>query len=265
MFRNQYDTDVVTWSPQGRLHQVEYAMEAVKQGSAAVGVRSGTHAVLTTLKRAASDLSDYQRKIFAIDEHLGIAIAGLTADARVLCKYMRTECLNHRYVYEAPLQVGRLVSQVGDKSQACTQKSWLRPYGVGLLVAGYDQTGPHIYQTCPSGNFFEYKAITIGARSQSAKTYLEKNFTEFEACELDQLVKHALTALKETVQSGELNAKNCSIGMVGPDGIFKVLDGADVKPYIDMLDSDSMVADGDAAGDAAAADAPADGAAPMQE
>jgi 20S proteasome subunit alpha 6 len=127
----QYDTDVTTWSPQGRLHQVEYAMEAVKQGSAAVGVRSSTHAVLATLKRAASDLSDYQRKvsprrskrprptifaahaclplafgvpcigirqIFEIDEHLGIAIAGLTADARVLCKYMRTECLNHRCV-----------------------------------------------------------------------------------------------------------------------------------------------------------------------
>jgi 20S proteasome subunit alpha 6 len=103
--------------------------------------------------------------------------------------------------------------------------------------------------------------VTIGARSQAAKTYLEKNFAEFEACELDQLVKHALTALKETVQSGELNAKNCSIGIVGPDGVFKVMDGADVKPYIDMLDSDSMVADGDAP----AADPPADGAAPMQQ
>jgi 20S proteasome subunit alpha 6 len=70
MFRNQYDTDVVTWSPQGRLHQVEYAMEAVKQGSAAVGVRSGTHAVLTTLKRAASDLSDYQRKVCPLSRSL---------------------------------------------------------------------------------------------------------------------------------------------------------------------------------------------------
>jgi len=246
-------------------------MEAVKQGSAAVGVRSSTHAVLATLKRAASDLSDYQRKIFEIDEHLGIAIAGLTADARVLCKYMRTECLNHRYVYEAPLQVGRLVAQVGDKSQKCTQSSWLRPYGVGLLVAGYDQTGPHIFQTCPSGNYYEYKAQTIGARSQSAKTYLEKHFTEFNDCELDALVKHALMALKETVQSGELNAKNCSVGIVGPDMNFRVLDGADVKPYIDALPTDEIVADADtAAGSgtaevAAAADAEADSAAPMQE
>ncbi len=84
------------------------------------------------------------------------------------------------------------------------------------------QTGPHIFQTCPSGNYYEYKAQTIGARSQSAKTYLEKHFTEFNDCELDALVKHALMALKETVQSGELNAKNCSVGIVGPDMNFRV-------------------------------------------
>ncbi len=89
---------------------------------------------------------------------------------------------------------------------------------VGLV----QQTGPHIFQTCPSGNYYEYKAQTIGARSQSAKTYLEKHFTEFDSCELDALVKHALMALKETVQSGELNAKNCSVGIVGPDMRFRV-------------------------------------------
>eukprot|EP01047_Picozoa_sp_COSAG01_P065602 COSAG01_NODE_8893_length_2623_cov_548.354596_1_plen_92_part_00 len=84
MMKNQYDMDVVTWSPQGRLHQVEYAMEAVKQGSCAVGLRSRTHVVLCTLKRASSDLSSHQQKLFEIDEHVGIAISGLTADARML-------------------------------------------------------------------------------------------------------------------------------------------------------------------------------------
>jgi hypothetical protein len=83
-FRNQYDNDVTTWSPLGRLHQVEYAMEAVKQGSATVGLKSKTHTVLVALKRAASDLAAHQKKILPIDDHIGISIAGLTADARIL-------------------------------------------------------------------------------------------------------------------------------------------------------------------------------------
>ena len=87
-------------------------MEAVKQGSACVGVRSKTHAVLTALKRSTNDMSSYQKKIFKVDEHVGIAISGLTADARSLCKFMRTECLQHKYVYESPQTVQRLVVDV---------------------------------------------------------------------------------------------------------------------------------------------------------
>lgn len=117
MFRNQYDTDVTTWSPAGRLHQVEYAMEAVKQGSAAIGLRSKTHVVLATVNKASSELLSHQKKLFKIDDHIGIAMAGLTADGRVLSRYMRSECINHNFVYESPLAVGRLVVQVADKAQ----------------------------------------------------------------------------------------------------------------------------------------------------
>nr|XP_035975222.1 proteasome subunit alpha type-1 isoform X1 [Halichoerus grypus] len=84
-FRNQYDNDVTVWSPQGRIHQIEYAMEAVKQGSATVGLKSKTHAVLVALKRAQSELAAHQKKILHVDNHIGISIAGLTADARLLC------------------------------------------------------------------------------------------------------------------------------------------------------------------------------------
>lgn len=83
-FRNQYDSDVTVWSPQGRLHQVEYAMEAVKLGSATIGLKNKQFAVLIALKRAVSELSAYQKKIIPIDEHIGISISGLTADARML-------------------------------------------------------------------------------------------------------------------------------------------------------------------------------------
>jgi len=237
MFRNQYDNDITVWSPQGRIHQIEYAMEAVKQGSAAVGLKSKTHSIILALKRSSSELASYQKKIFKIDEHVGIAIAGLTSDARVLSNFMRTECLRSRFVYNRPLPVQRLVNSVGDKAQINTQRYGSRPYGVGLLVVGYDGTGAHLYEFSPSGNCFDYIAMSIGARSQSAKTYLEKNFESFEGATLNDLIKHGLFALRDTLQGDtELTSKNCSIGVVGEGYPFKVLEGEELEPYLALLE-----------------------------
>lgn len=241
MFRNQYDTDITTYSPQGRLLQVEYAMEAVKQGSAVVGIRSSTHVVLATLKRSASELASHQKKLYEIDDHVGVAIAGLTADARVLTRFMRTECLNHKYVYDDPFPLPRLALEVADKCQVSTQRASKRPYGVGLLVAGYDSSGPHLFQTCPSGNYYEYYAMAIGARSQGAKTYLERKFEEFSSLSLDELVKHALLALSETVTSSkdtDLTAENTDVAVVGKGTPFKIYEDDQVKPYLAMIESD---------------------------
>lgn len=243
MFRSQYDGDITTWSPQGRIHQIEYAMEAVKQGSACVALKSKTHAVLVSLKRTSSELGAYQQKIFKIDDHIGIAISGLTADARLLSKFMRTESLNHKFVFEEPIQAGRLVTTVADKSQVHTQRYGRRPYGVGLLVIAFDKTGSHVYETSPSGNFYDYKAMAIGARSQSAKTYLEKNFTQFEDLSLEKLISHGLLALRETIQSSVegLNIKNCSVGIVGYNQPFEILESAKLQPYLDNLEGSSKM------------------------
>eukprot|EP00218_Dolichomastix_sp_CCMP3274_P013090 CAMPEP_0170144038 /NCGR_PEP_ID=MMETSP0033_2-20121228/13268_1 /TAXON_ID=195969 /ORGANISM="Dolichomastix tenuilepis, Strain CCMP3274" /LENGTH=266 /DNA_ID=CAMNT_0010380515 /DNA_START=148 /DNA_END=948 /DNA_ORIENTATION=+ len=254
MFRNQYDTDVVTYSPTGRLFQVEYAMEAVKQGSCVVGICGEKHVVLATLKRAASELSAFQKKAFKIDSHLGIAVSGLTADGRVLSRYMRNECINHQFVYDSPMNVRRLVQQVADKSQVATQRSWARPYGVGLLVAGYDSTGPHLMQTCPSGNYYEYKAMAIGARSQASKTYLEKKVEEFPGCDLQALCKHALLSLKEACADGDLSVKNAGLCFVGEGSEFTVLENEAVAPYLALLEEDGPAA---APAEAVMDDAPA--------
>lgn len=239
MFRNQYDYDVTVWSPQGRIHQVEYAMEAVKQGSATVGLKSKTHAILAALKRAPSELSSHQKKILPVDDHLGIAIAGLTADARLLCNYMRSECLNSRYSYDQALPVSRLVSNIGNKSQLLTQRYGRRPFGVGLLVAGYDSQGPHVYQTCPSANYYDCKAMAIGARSQSARTYLEKHLDKFLDSNLEELIKHGLRALRDTLPSEvNLTSKNCSLGVVGKDQEFTIYDDQEVEPFLAMIEGE---------------------------
>lgn len=239
MFRNQYDSDVTVWSPQGRLHQVEYAMEAVKLGSATVGLKNKTHAVLIALKRAASELSAHQKKIIPIDRHVGITISGLNADARMLSRFMRVECLNYKYSHDDVLPVSRLIASLGNKMQICTQRYDRRPYGVGLLVAGYDDQGPHIYQTCPSANYFDCKAMAIGARSQSARTYLEKHLTEFLSCDLDELVKHGLRALRDTLPNEvDLSIKNVSIAIVGRGTDFTILNETATSDYLSQIEDD---------------------------
>lgn len=237
MFRNMYDTDVTVWSPQGRLLQVEYANEAVKQGSACLGICSDTHVVLCALKRSQHVLASHQKKLLKIDDHMGIAIAGLNADARSLAKYMRNECLNHRYIYGSALQASRLVTDVADKHQRSTQMYVRRPYGVGLLVGAVDATGPHLYETMPSGQFYEYTAMAIGARAQSGKTYLEKHTASFGGCNVDELVKHGIKAIAGCVQSDKtLDSSNLSIVVVGPNGQYTLYDGEATQPYLDSID-----------------------------
>ncbi|KAF3855206.1 hypothetical protein F7725_023261 [Dissostichus mawsoni] len=185
MFRNQYDNDVTVWSPQGRIHQIEYAMEAVKQGSATVGLKSKTHAVLVALKRAQSELAAHQKKIL---------------------HKLKSQ---HRDMEGGPM--------VSDSS---------------LL-----DMGPHIFQTCPSANYFDCKAMSIGARSQSARTYLERCMEKFSDCNLNDLVQHGLRALRETLPSEQdLTTKNVSIGIVGKDMEFIIYDDADVAPFLEGLE-----------------------------
>jgi 20S proteasome subunit alpha 6 len=196
-------------------------------------------------QRNAEELSSYQKKLFPIDEHVGIAIAGLTSDARVLSNFMKQQCLGHRLTYGRSMPVRSLVEMIGEKAQINTQHYGKRPYGVGLLVAGADDRGPHLFEFQPSGMTEEMQAFAIGARSQMARTYLERNLDEFLKCGREELVKHGLKALKESlVQDKELTVENTSVGVVGfgvgKDGVkavepFKVFDGQEVRAWIDSV------------------------------
>lgn len=230
----------MTYSPTGRLFQVEYALEAIKQGSAAVGLRSNTHVVLVALKRNAEELGSYQKKILCIDDHIGLALAGLAPDSRVLANHLRSLCIQHELLYDQRLSVSRAVTSIADKAQANTQQYGRRPYGVGLLISGYDESGPHLYEFLPSGSMLEYLGSAIGARSQAARTYLERHLEEFAECTLEQLVIHGLLALRDTLpQDKELTFKNTSVAVVGKDLNFKIIDDEDVAPWLDKLDSTS--------------------------
>ena len=108
--------------------------------------------------------------------------------------------------------------------------------GVGLLIAGYDSSGAHIYQTCPSANYYDCKAMSIGSRSQSARTYLEKHLDEFKDIALNELVRHGLLALRECLPNDlELNDKNLSIAVVGKNRKFEIFDDETIEQWLNLI------------------------------
>ncbi|KAL6946789.1 Proteasome subunit alpha type-6 [Hanseniaspora vineae] len=233
MFRNNYDGDTVTFSPTGRLFQVEYALEAIKQGSATVGLRSKKYAVLVALKRNADELSSYQKKIIKCDEHMGLSLAGLAPDARVLSIYLRQQCNYSQLVYNRKLSVEKAGNLLSDKAQKNTQTYSGRPYGVGLLIIGHDNSGPHLLEFQPSGNVLELYGAAIGARSQGARTYLERVLEEYlEIDDPEELIKHGVEALKNSLKDETLSTSNLSIAIVGENKPFTVYDGEAVAPYL---------------------------------
>ena len=179
--------------------------------------------------------------MIGIDDHLGVAIAGLASDARVLLNFMKQQSLASKMTYGRPIPLERIVNQIGDRAQTNTQHYGKRPYGVGLLVAGVDDTGPHLFEFQPSGMIQEMLACAIGGRSQMARTYLERHLDEFEGSSRDELIGHGLRALKESMsQDKELTIENASIGVIGlsTEGkrkveSFKLYDGPEIGPLLE--------------------------------
>lgn len=155
---------------------------------------------------------------------------------------MKQQSLSSKMTYGRAIPVERIVNQIGDRAQTNTQHYGKRPYGVGLLVGGVDDLGPHLFEFSPSGLTQEMLACAIGARSQMARTYLERHLDKFVDCNREELIKHALQALKESLaQDKELTIDNTSLAIIGvsvKDGKkklegFKLYDGPDVGPLLD--------------------------------
>ena len=233
MQKSLYDQDILTWSPQGRLYQLEYAQEAVNQGNLLIGVRSKTHVVLVGFKSAPHEkLSYFPEKLFKVSNHIGIGIAGLTPDGRILYQYMKNQCLNYNYTYNSDYPIEILVNRISEKSQLKTLRgSNKRPYGVGLLIAGYDRTGPRLFRTCPTANFYEYNCVAIGSRSQTANSFLENNLDKFPNMSKDELIKIALEAARKA-EDVKVDGNNLDVIIVGKNETTKLLTVQEIDNYL---------------------------------
>ena len=156
---------------------------------------------------------------------------------------MRNACLNYQYVYGSKHPCERLIAAIGKKSQVKTAHPSKRPFGVGLLVGAIDQAGTHLFETCPSGNYYEYVSMAIGDRCQSAKTYLEKNFTGFAGLNSNQLITHGVKALKASAQDTDLTEHNVSIGVLGQGQDFRILTKEETRAVLaaDADDGEQMI------------------------
>ncbi|WP_297071717.1 archaeal proteasome endopeptidase complex subunit alpha [Thermococcus sp.] len=194
-----YDRAITVFSPDGRLFQVNYAREAVKRGATAVGVKWADGVVLAVEKRITSKLiepSSYE-KIFQIDDHIAAAPSGIIADARVLVDRARVEAQVYRLTYGEPVPLNVLVKKICDLKQAHTQYGGVRPFGAALLMAGVNER-PELYETDPSGAYFEWKAVAIGSGRNTAMAIFEEHYSD--DINLEGAAKLAILALAKTIE-----------------------------------------------------------------
>merc|ERR1712110_1115692 len=203
-----YDRAITVFSPDGRLIQIEYAQEAVEKGSTAVAVRGKDCVILGVERKAVQQLQEPRtvRKICALDSHVYLAFAGLTADARQLIDRARLECQSHRLTVEDPVTVEYITRHMSTIKQKYTQSGGRRPFGLSCLLVGVDPDGtPRLYQTDPSGTHHAWKANAIGRSSKIVREFLEQQYTEENIETEDKCIKLAARALLEVVQSSGKN------------------------------------------------------------
>ncbi|MEK0365568.1 MAG: archaeal proteasome endopeptidase complex subunit alpha [Nitrosopumilus sp.] len=172
-----YDMTPTMYSPDGRIYQVEYAMETVKRGTLAIGVCSKEGVIIAVEEKARTlQTTGITQKIFQVDFHVGIAAAGYIPDARIQVDSARFFSQGNRMTYDESVEIGTIAKYLADQSHQFTQYSGVRPNGVSLIIAGVDQKGESIYVSDPSGTYVQYAAVAIGAGSDDVNDFLEKHY-----------------------------------------------------------------------------------------
>ncbi|CAO3700611.1 unnamed protein product [Rhizopus stolonifer] len=225
-----YDRALTVFSPDGHLFQVEYASEAVRKGTCAVGVRGKNVVVLGVEKKSVLKLQDARtvRKICMLDDHICMAF-----NARVLINKARIECQSHRLTVEDPASVEYITRHIAQIQQKYTQSGGVRPFGISTLIVGFDHKEPRLYMTEPSGIYTAWKANAIGRSSKTVREFLEKNHKD--EMEESETVKLTIKSLLEVVQTG---AKNIEIVVMGTEGEIKRLEQEEVESVVAEIEKE---------------------------
>ena len=230
-----YDRAITVFSPDGRLYQVEYAREAVKRGTTAVGIKAKDGVVLIVDKRVSSKLLEASsiEKIFKIDEHIGVASSGLVGDARALVDRARVECQINRVSYDEPIEVEALSKKICDHMQSLTQYGGIRPYGTALLIAGVSDGEVRLFETEPSGTLLEYKATGIGIGRPAAMKVFEEEYTS--ETEIKDAIPLGLKALHSATE-GKFDVDQVEIGVIlKATPVFRKMSRQEVASFVEQF------------------------------
>jgi proteasome alpha subunit len=228
-----YDMTPTMYSPDGRIYQVEYAIETVKRGTLAIGVKCKDGVIIAVEENPrALQVSNITQKIFQVDKHIGVAAAGYIPDARVQVDNARFFSQSNKLTYDEPVEVQTVAKHLADQCHQFTQYSGVRPYGVALIIAGVDQKGGAIYVTDPSGTYVSYAAVAIGASSEEVTEFLEKYYTSDMTLEDGAALASAAINLKSEKKDG---AKHVKMSWVKLDSqtLEKVSD-TDVEKFVQI-------------------------------
>jgi len=172
-----YDRAITVFSPDGRLYQVEYAIETVRRGTIAVGIKSKDGIVIAVEEKPRKlQISNIAQKLFQIDDHVGVAAAGYIPDARSQVDNARFFSQSNKLIYDESVDVESIAKHLADQCQQFTQYAGVRPFGVALILGGVDSAGTQLYLTDPSGTYISYDAVAIGSGSDQVTEFLEKNY-----------------------------------------------------------------------------------------
>lgn len=201
-----YDRAITVFSPDGRLFQVEYAMELVNRGATILGIKCpegvvlGAEETIEPLEEAESSW-----KIFKIDDHVGVAIVGLSSDARVLIDQARIYAQSNRLTYDEPIDVEVLTKRICDIQQLYTQHAGVRPFGVSLIFGGVDKTGNRVFMTHPSGTYKGHKAATVGAGREVVMKILKEEYRD--NLTLDEAIQLGVKCLVKALEARQLQPR----------------------------------------------------------
>ena len=225
-----YDMTPTMYSPDGRIYQVEYAMETVKRGTLALGIKTKEGVIMAVEEKPrALQTSNITQKIFQIDFHIGVAAAGYIPDARVQVDNARFFSQGNKMTYDEAVQVETVAKHLADQSHQFTQYSGVRPNGVALIIAGVDMKGESIYLTDPSGTFIKYAAIAIGSGSDEVNSFLEKNYNFDMGLEDAASLAIAAINLKTEEKNGVDHIKMAKV--TTKDKVFEKISESDIKNY----------------------------------
>ncbi len=225
-----YDMTPTMYSPDGRIYQVEYAIETVKRGTLAIGVSSKEGVIMAVEEKPRTlQTSNVTQKIFQVDYHIGVAAAGYIPDARVQVDGARFFSQGNRMTYDESVEVSTVAKHLADQAHQFTQYGGVRPNGVSMIIAGIDQKGESIYVTDPSGTYIQFSAVAIGAGADDVNAFLEKHYKE--DLSLDDAAALAIAAinLKAESKDGVNNIKMAKI--TTKDKIFEKVSESDLQNY----------------------------------